>query len=136
MKKLVWSETRVAGGQAFSGTLPHPPTVTGPLQNIPLFDFLAMIGGQAPTAPPTFYADTAVVAYRAPQHDVPVSSLQPKITSSSGTLDLAVLTDGDLVKATQLAKAPAGQPAWVEDEVSTPQTMHAVTLLLNVPGAA
>jgi hypothetical protein len=136
MKKLVWSETRVAGGQAFSGTLPHPPTVTGPLQNIPLFDFLAMIGGQAPTAPPTFYADTAVVAYRAPQHDVPVSSLQPKITSSSGTLDLAGLTDGDLVKTTQLAKAPAGQQAWVQYEFSTPQTMHAVTLVLNDPGAA
>ena len=25
MKKLVWSETRVEGGQPFTGTLPHPP---------------------------------------------------------------------------------------------------------------
>src|SRR5205823_3615263 len=90
MKKVVWSETRVEGGKPFSGALPHPPTVTGPLQNIPLFDFLAMISGQAPPAPPTFYADTAVIAFRAAASDVPVSALQPRITSSSGNLDLAV----------------------------------------------
>jgi len=136
MKKVVWSETPVEGGKPFSGALPHPPTVTGPIQNIPIFDFLAMIGGQAPPPPPTFYADTAVIAYRAPDSDVPVSSLQPKITSSSGNLDLAVLTDGDLVKTTQLPKAPAGQQAWVQYEFSSPQTMNAVTLVLNDSGAA
>jgi len=136
MKKVVWSETRVEGGKPFSGALPHPPTVTGPIQNIPIFDLLARIGGQVPTAPPTFYTDTAVIAYRAPESDVPVSSLQPKITSSSGKLDLALLTDGDLVKATQLPKAPAGQQAWVQYEFSSPQAINAVTLVLNDPGAA
>src|SRR5579871_258788 len=35
MKKLVWSETRVEGGRAFSGSLPKPPIVSGPFQNIP-----------------------------------------------------------------------------------------------------
>ena len=75
MKKVVWSETRIEGGKPFPGALPHPPTVTGPLQNIPIFDFLAMISGQ-PTAPPTFYADTAVIAYRAPAG-------LPKIKNSS-----------------------------------------------------
>src|SRR5947208_9165200 len=116
MKKIVWSEKRIEGGKTFSGVLPHPPTTAGPFQNIPIFDFLAMIGGQPPTAPPTFYADTAVIAYRAAASDVPVSSLQPKITSSSGTLDLPLLTDADLVKTTQLPKAPTGQPASVHDE--------------------
>ena len=136
MKKVVWSETRVEGGKPFSGVMPHPPTVTGPIQNVPIFDFLAMISGQAPAPPPTFYADTAVIAYRAPASDVPVSSLQPRVTSSSGNLDLGVLTDGDLVKTTQLPKAPAGQQAWIQYEFSTPQTMNAVTLVLNDPGAA
>jgi hypothetical protein len=46
MKKVVWSETRIESGQPFSGALPHPPTVTRPFQNVPLFDFLAMISGQ------------------------------------------------------------------------------------------
>jgi hypothetical protein len=136
MKKVVWSETRVEGGKPFAGALPHPPTVSGPFQNIPIFDFLAMIGGQAPSAPPVFYADTAVIAYRAAESDVPVSSLQPRITSSGGNLDLEVLTDGDLVKTTQLPKAAAGQQSWIQYEFSTPHSMNAVTLVLNDPGAA
>jgi hypothetical protein len=136
MKKVVWSEIRVEGGKPVSGPLPHPPTVSGPIQNLPLFDFLAMISGRPPTAGPTFYADTAVIAYRAPAGDVPVAALQPKITSSGGRLDLTVLTDGDLVKTTQLPKAEAGQQSWVQYEFGTPQTVHAVTLVLNDPVAA
>jgi hypothetical protein len=136
MKKVVWSETRLEGGKPFTGVLPHPPTVSGPIQNIPIFDFLAMISGQPPSGGATFYADTAVIAYRAPENDIPVTTLQPKITSSSGTLNLALLDDGDLVTTTQLPKAPAGQQAWVQYEFSSPQTMHAVTLVLNDPGAA
>jgi len=135
VKKVVWSETSIEGGKPFAGALPHPPTVTGPFQNIPLFDFLAAISGRAST-PPTFYADTAVIAYRAPASDVPVSSLQPKITSSGGNLDLAVLTDGDLAKTTQLPKPPAEKQAWIQYEFSGPQTMNAVILVLNDLGAA
>src|SRR6478752_5664237 len=64
MKKIVWSETRVEGGKAFSGVLPHPPTTTGPFQNLPVFDFLAFFTGQPQPVEPTFYADTAVIAYK------------------------------------------------------------------------
>lgn len=131
MKKVVWSETVVEGGKPFTGMLAHPPTITGAFQNLPIFDFLAAMTGKAPLAGPTFYADSAVIAYREPDSDVPVSSLQPKITPSSGNIDLAVLTDGDLVKATELPKAPAGQEAWIQYEFPTPQTMHAVTLALK-----
>ena len=136
MKKVVWSEIRVEGGKPFSGVLPHPPAVTGPFQNLPIFDFLALLSGQAPTAPPTFYADTAVIAYRAPESDVPLSSLQPKITSSSGNIDPAVLSDGDLVKTTALPKAPVGEEAWIQYEFAAPQKINAVTLVLNDPGSA
>src|ERR1035437_6213236 len=34
MKKFVWSEIRVEGGQPFTGTLPKPPTASGTFQNI------------------------------------------------------------------------------------------------------
>jgi hypothetical protein len=68
MKKFVWSETVVRGGQRFTGVLPKPPSVTGPYQDIPIFDFLAMISGQKPAPSPEFYADSAVVAYRLPDH--------------------------------------------------------------------
>jgi len=136
MKKIVWSETRIEGRNPFSGVLPHPPTTTGPFQNVPIFDFLAAIGGQPQPSSPTFYADTAVIAYRAPESEVPVRALNPKITSSGGNLNPAVLTDGDLVKPTQLAKAPVGQEAWIQYEFSSPQTMRAVTLVFNDPFAA
>jgi alpha-L-rhamnosidase len=135
MKKVVWSETRIDGGTPFTGVLPHPPTVSGPFQNIPLFDFLASIGGQAAKPGPSFYADTAVIGYRAPESDEPVSRLQPKITSSGGNLEVALLADGDLVKTTPLAKLP-GQGAWIQYEFASPETMHAVTLVLNDPAAA
>ena len=136
MKKVVWSETAVEGGPPFSGALPHPPNVTGPFQNLPIVDFLALMSGQAPTAAPTFYADLAVIAYRAPAGDVPASSLRPKITSSSGNIDPLLLTDGDLVKTTQLPKAPTGQQAWIQYEFPAPQMLNAVTLVLNDPAAA
>ena len=136
MKKVVWSETRVKGGKPFTGTLPHPPAVSGPFQNIPIFDFLAVISGETPAPPPSFYADAAVIAYRAPEDDVPASAFEPKITSSGGNLDVAALSDGDLVKTTQLPKAPAGQQAWIQYEFPTPKTMLAVTLALNDPAAA
>src|SRR5215471_10971062 len=135
MKKVVWSETRTEGGKTFSGALPHPPEVSGPFQNIPLFDFLAMISGQPPKTP-TFYSDIAVIAYRVPDTDVPVSALQPKITTSGSNLVWGLLTDGDLVKTTPLPKAPTGQQAWVQYEFASPQSMRAVTLVLNDPGAA
>jgi hypothetical protein len=136
MKKVVWSETAVEGGKPFSSVLAHPPSVSGPMQNVPIYDFLAAMSGQTPVPPATFYADTAVIAYRAPASDVPVSSLQPKITSSSGNLDLSVLADGDLMKTTALPKALAGQQAWIQYEFARPQTMHAATLAFNDPAAA
>jgi len=136
MKKIVWSETRVEGGKAFSGVLPHPPTTTGPFQNLPVFDFLAFFTGQPQPVEPTFYADTAVIAYKVPESDVPTASLNPKITSSSGNLDTALLSDGDLAKTTDLPKAPVGQQAWVQYEFPSAQTMRAVTLVLNDPASA
>ena len=136
MKKVVWSETRIMGGKPFTSVLPHPPTVSGPIQNLPIFDFLALIGGQPPTTGPSFYADTAVIAYRAADTDIPVSALHPKITSSGGTLNLPLLDDGDLVKTTQLPKPAPRQQSWVQYEFASPQTMHAVTLVLNDVGAA
>src|SRR5438874_400881 len=133
MKKIVWSETRIEGGKLSSVVLPHPPTTTGPFQNVPVFNFLASITGRPQPIAPTFYADTAVIAYRAPESDVLVTALQPKIISSGGNVKASALTDGDLVKTTQLPKVPAGQQAWIQYEFSRPQTMRAVTLVFNDP---
>ncbi len=133
MKKFVWSETFLQGGRPFSGNLPKPPSITGPYQNIPLFDFLAIISGEKPPAPPEFYADTAVIAFPAPGTDVPDAELQPKVTSSSGNIDSSVLADGDFTRTTALPKAPVGQQAWVQFDFAKPQTIRALTFALGGP---
>ena len=47
MKKFVWSETHVKGGEPFTGTLAHPPSNTGPFQNLPL-KMLARLARHSP----------------------------------------------------------------------------------------
>src|SRR5215472_11607052 len=121
MKKLVWSETVVEGGRPFTGELPLPPTATGPFQNIP----------RAGTTN-TFYADSGVIAYRLPDSERSMQELQAKVSSSEGgPFDLKTLTDGDLVKATPLKIAPVGEKAWVQFEFPQPQTIRALTLVLQ-----
>lgn len=134
MKKFVWSETAVEGGKPFKGVLPKPPGVTGPFQNIP---FRARGFGQsaAPAAPPPqHYADSAVVAYRIPDGEALPSELRPKVTSSGGRFDYAALVDGDLDTPTPLPMAPVGQKAWIDFEFERPQTIRALTLVLQSAG--
>src|SRR5437870_9394855 len=74
MKKLVWSETRVDGGRSFTGVLAKPPSTTGPFQNIPRGGF--GFGRAASAATPEYYADSAVIAFRAPDSEIPMAELQ------------------------------------------------------------
>src|SRR6266567_781597 len=70
MKKYVWSETRVEGGKPFAGTLAHPPSNTGAFQNMAIQDLLSAPEGSKSI--PHFYADVAVIAFRAAASDVPI----------------------------------------------------------------
>ncbi len=131
MKKYVWSRTVLEGGQAFDGTLPHPPENTGAFQNLGVRDALG--GGAGAKAAPQFYADSVVVAYRQPETDVSLKSLHPTITASGGSPDVAMLTDGDLSKSTGIPIPPPGQKAWIQYAFPEPATIRAVTLVTNDP---
>jgi hypothetical protein len=133
MKKFVWSETAVEGGKPFTGTLPKPPSTTGPYQNIPIVDLLAIMAGEKPKPSPEFYADTAVIAYRVPAGETPDNQLQPKITSSGGNIDAALLSDGDYSKGAALPRAPEGQKAFVQFEFANPQTIRSITFAMAGP---
>lgn len=128
MKKYVWSETRVTGGQAFSGKLPQPPATTGKFQNVALAPDMLSNTNTA-EKPSGYYADAAVIAYRLPSTEKPVSSLNPKITSSGGTFSLAELTDGDLANANVLPPMEVGQDMWIQYEFDSPQTIKAFTIV-------
>ncbi|HJQ23097.1 MAG TPA: glycosyl hydrolase [Blastocatellia bacterium] len=131
MKKYVWSETRVKGGQMFVAKLAPPPDVSGPLQNVPFGD--AVFGGESKK--PTFYEDAAVVAYRQPEADVSFSDLNPKITASGGQFDIKMLTDGDLARTSLLPPTAIGEHAWIQFEFDTPQTFKALTIVAGEPAA-
>ena len=95
MKKLVWSETELAGAHHFKGRLAEPPSVTGPYQGIPAPPSLeSMMSGGKSEPPPTYYGDTAVVAY--------------KVSESAALSPATVFTsDGQKIQP-QLISDPAG----------------------------
>jgi hypothetical protein len=128
MKKYVWSETFVEGGKPFTGALAHPPSKTGAFQNIG-------IGNTFGGAPPQFYGDAAVVAFRRAASDVSIETLRPRITSSGGSLDAAMLTDSDLEKAAKLPiPAAVGESSWIQYEFAAPTAIRSVTLVTKDPG--
>ena len=131
MKKYVWSETRVEGGKPFTGTLAHPPSNTGAFQNLGIEDLGDILGGSFKA--PEYYADSVVIAYKEAATDVPPA--EAKITTSSGTIDPALLSDGDLVKAVSLPMAKeVGEKAWIQYEFAQPQTIRALTIVAGKKG--
>jgi hypothetical protein len=130
MKKVVWSETRIEGGKPFSGSLPQPPSTTGRFQNI--------ASGFSRSDPsqkiPEFYADAAVVACKIPDHDLSLTELGAKVTSSGGKFDLTKLTDGDLSESTMLPAAKPDQKAWIQFEFTKPETIQSLTIVNSETG--
>jgi hypothetical protein len=128
MKKFVWSETRIEGGKHFKGALAKPPSTTGAFQNLVQREGFSLTGVK-PEPPAEYYADAQVVAYRLPESDLSLTSLQPKVTSSGGKFDLNALTDGDLTTSTLLPYTKPGENAWIMFEFSKPQTMQTLTIV-------
>jgi len=122
MKKLVWSETIVGGPRKFSSKLPQPPSNNGPIRNM-------WRGGRAGTQPdPTYYGDSAVVAYRTPAEEANMADLNPKVTTNAGDIDAVALLDNDLNSSVTI-KAPQGSgPAWVQFEFAQPFHARAITI--------
>jgi hypothetical protein len=132
MKKYVWSETPVKGGEPFTGALAHPPSNTGAFQNISIHDMLQPPEGSKPA--PQFYADSMVVAYKRASTDVTTDALHAKMTASAGSPDYAMLTDGDLEKTTRIPiPEAAGQNSWIQYEFDQPQTVRAITFVTKDP---
>jgi alpha-L-rhamnosidase/Glycosyl hydrolases family 2, sugar binding domain len=126
MKKYVWTETRISGGQTFSGKITQPSSRTGKFQNNKT-ESGGIMGGFIGTVP-DFYQDAAVVAYRLPQNDKSFIELNPKVTSSGGNFTLKDLTDGDLTNVQTLPPKKVGEEMWIQYEFETAQTIKAFTV--------
>jgi hypothetical protein len=127
MKKIVWSETTLAEGVPYRGVLPMPPSVSGPFQNKPRSELFSFNGPDS-KPPPVFYADSAVIAYRIPSTENSLPLVATKATASGGTPDLALLTDGDLVKSMSLPANSNGEPSWIQYDFGASQTVYGITL--------
>jgi hypothetical protein len=117
MKKLVWSETTVEGPKPFDGKLAQPPSNNGTFGGL---------GG--PSADPTYYGDSAVIAYRTPADETNMADLHPKVTASS-TIDGSRLMDGNLNTGVNIMAPADGSPAWVQYEFPQPIAARAITLV-------
>jgi hypothetical protein len=124
MKKLVWSETAVEGPRTFSGRLPQPPSNNGPIRN--LSPGAGRAGAPTPRDP-TFYGDSAVVAYRTPADEIDTAGQRPKVTTNRGEIDAAALLDDDLNTSITIP-ASQGGPAWIQFEFAQPFTTRAVSI--------
>ncbi len=114
MKKLVWREMRLQGGQSFSGALPEPFRTAGRIQNMDN-------GGEQ------YYEDIAVLAVKVPAADIPLTQMDVKVTSSSGNFSLEKLTNDDVSDGELLREDPVGF-AWITYEFPAPQSFRAVSL--------
>jgi hypothetical protein len=122
MKKLVWSETIVEGPRKFSGKLPQPPSNNGPIRNMGR-------GGRGGAQPdPTYYDDSAVVAYRNPAEETNMADLNPEVTTNAGDIDAAALLDDDLNSSVTIKAPQGGGPAWVQFEFAQPLHARAITI--------
>lgn len=128
MKKFVWSETLVEGGKRMTKPLPAPPRITGPFQDVP---FAATLFGPEQEKP-EYYSDVAVVAFPAPASQ---GSSAASISSSSGVIDAARLSDGDVSHAVSLPYG-AGATAWLQFAYSKPNRVQALTVSVERPAGA
>ena len=124
MKKLVWSETAVQGPVAFNAKLTPPPSNNGPFGN------MGGGGGRGGGEPdPTFYGDSAVIAYRTPADESQTADLKPKVTTEVGPIDGTALMDDKLNTTTSIPAPQGGGTAWVQYEFPQPITARAITVV-------
>ncbi|MBN1506273.1 MAG: hypothetical protein JW955_05480 [Sedimentisphaerales bacterium] len=124
MKKLVWSETVVEGPGQFAGKLPQPPSCNGAFQNL-------TAGGRRPQQDPTWYGDSAVIAFPTPAAEVDMVALHPEVTTSAGNIDTAPLFDDDWNSAATIPAPATGAAAWLQIEFARPFRARAITIAGN-----
>lgn len=127
MKKLVWSETDIAGGRRYRGRLAPPPVTTGPFQDLPFKNDEPGGDAHPPAQKPTFYSDVAVLAY-------PIGAQAPSLpvaTDASGTpLDAAPLSDASPASAVDVPKGTAAAPGQAILRFPATRTLRAATVFI------
>jgi hypothetical protein len=126
MKKLVWSETVIAGGKRFTGKIAPSPDVTGPWQNVKWSDFIAMMTGGTLPEPKRASGGIAVIAVPA-MAALPV----PSVLSTDGkALDWSKLTDADPETTADVPIGSDDAPGGIVISYTKPVTAQSVRLYI------
>ena len=123
MKKLVWREFEVTGGNLVTMILPDPYQTTGDFQNVAAQAEFSASGGESKPLP-QYYEDIALLAVKVPE----TAPARPKVTSSGGRFTYDMLTDGDLGNAQLLPMGKGGKPAWIQFGYPTPYTVRSLQI--------
>lgn len=103
MKKLVWSETVVAGGKPLTAPLPMPPRATGTFLDQVRGSSFPGAEGHAETD--SFYGDAAVLAF--PANAAPAAALSYRLSvAGEGIRDPQLASDG-LIATSAIIPLPA-----------------------------
>lgn len=126
MKKYVWSEVVVKGGQNYSGKLPEPPSNIGNFQDVPMDE--EGMDGAFVGEKPKFYKDAFVIAYKLPDNEKQLAELSPILSKSGGDFDTKYVMDNDLSKSYFLPPTKVGEDMWVQYAFNSPQTFKAFSV--------
>lgn len=132
MKKLVWSEMTVRGGKRFAGSLPLPPSITGPYQSLAKPADIAdlMWGKDVPKRPPSpqYYTDVAVLAV--PAANRAEASPAEALLHDGKSLPLSVLLDDDLNSGVDVPRGSARSPSAISLRYDRPVTISTASLFV------
>jgi hypothetical protein len=129
MKKLVWSETILAGGRRFNAVLPQPPSATGPFQNLR--------GEPHDGVPDAYYRDALVLAYRLSGETSARPPSPAAVTSNGEPIDPTSIFTGNSGPGLSLPSSTSSGPGFIELIYDKPQTFRSlVAFVSDLPSAA
>ena len=122
LKKVVWSETRVAGGKPFKGKIATPPSTTGPFQTARTDGGIGAMFGDKPAEPPVAFGDIAVLAFP----DAASSAPLPKVAveGAATAADAAALADDDYGAGLDVPRGTPAKPPVILLTYDKPQTIR------------
>lgn len=123
MKKLVWRQMRVKGGEHYAGPLPEAFDISSTFQDIPLNTYAGR--HELPTDE-RYYEDIAVLAVELPACDVPLEDMGCSVSSSSGNFTLEQLTNDSMA---DYGRLESEEGMYIQFDFPQPQTMKALTFV-------
>ena len=127
MKKYVWSETRIQGGQRFTGELVQPPSVTGPYQGVKR----KRSNHVAVELTHDVYRDSVVIAI--PAGNVSPPTATPRFTSATTGFEDSLVTELGRGQPASLLTNSESYPVSIQADYLAPTMVYAVSVGLGAP---